>query len=255
MTVPTLPSLLFVGTGEAFDPDLPNVSMLYRGDRSVLLDCGFSVPPALWRHTRDPNDIDAIWVSHQHADHSFGLAPLLVWMRVSGRQKPMEILGGPGTEAWLWPLLDIGYPGALDPQAAFPIHLRTIAPGTVERVGLMNLRTALTEHMVNNFAVRIDEGNSALFYSGDGAATEESLALMTGCTEVVHECYSAGSLRRGHTSAEELVPAVAARSVQHLSLVHVGAVEKAGLAKWVTEWRGALPVTVPTPGFVSSCCR
>jgi ribonuclease BN (tRNA processing enzyme) len=39
--------LTFIGTGEATDPDLPNTSLLYRGARTVLLDCGTSVPPAL----------------------------------------------------------------------------------------------------------------------------------------------------------------------------------------------------------------
>jgi hypothetical protein len=36
--------LVFVGTGEALDPALPNTSLLYRGPRALLLDCGYAVP-------------------------------------------------------------------------------------------------------------------------------------------------------------------------------------------------------------------
>src|SRR5690606_41578267 len=93
------PDLVFVGTGEALDPALPNTSLLVRGPQTLLLDCGYAVPHALWRITREVELLDAIWISHTHADHLFGLPPLLLWMRPGGRERPLPILCGPSPAA------------------------------------------------------------------------------------------------------------------------------------------------------------
>ena len=44
----------FIGTGEAFNPHLPNTSVLYSGRVKLLLDCGYGVPTRFgrWRPTR-----------------------------------------------------------------------------------------------------------------------------------------------------------------------------------------------------------
>ncbi len=72
----------FIGVGEAFDEDLPNTSILVRArdernESSILLDCGFTAPPSFWKIAKDPDDLDAIWISHFHGDHFFVLPALL----------------------------------------------------------------------------------------------------------------------------------------------------------------------------------
>ncbi|NUN15843.1 MAG: ribonuclease Z, partial [Myxococcales bacterium] len=120
--------LTFIGTGEAFDPELPNTSVLYTGSKNILVDCGFSVPHAFWRITHDPNLLDAIYITHIHADHTFGLPALLLWMRIAGRTRPLRIFGGSGVGTWLSRLLALAYPGAYEPNKCFPIEPVPIRP-------------------------------------------------------------------------------------------------------------------------------
>ena len=40
-------TLTILGAGEAFDPNIPNTSLLYEGAKNVLLDCGFAAAQAI----------------------------------------------------------------------------------------------------------------------------------------------------------------------------------------------------------------
>jgi phosphoribosyl 1,2-cyclic phosphodiesterase len=56
-----------------------NATLVKGGDTSVLIDCGFSLRDSLRRLERlqvDPQSIDAVLVTHEHSDHSSGVAAL-----------------------------------------------------------------------------------------------------------------------------------------------------------------------------------
>ncbi len=62
-------TVTWVGVGSAVDQDPANTTMLMRGGANLLLDCGYAVPHAFWSlaevpESRDPNFLDAIWLSH-----------------------------------------------------------------------------------------------------------------------------------------------------------------------------------------------
>ncbi len=81
----------FVGVGEAFDETLPNNSQILQwGDSRLLIDCGYSIPHAFWKHHPDSEYLDAIYISHRHADHYFGLPSILVRMAEDGRKKKLN---------------------------------------------------------------------------------------------------------------------------------------------------------------------
>lgn len=68
--------LKFIGSGGAFAPiSVGNSNMLLtENGKHMLIDCGITAPYILrdeWKMSH--NDIDAVWVSHLHADHVGGL--------------------------------------------------------------------------------------------------------------------------------------------------------------------------------------
>ena len=236
--IPEAPSLTFVGTGEALDPALANTSMLVRGARTLLLDCGYSVPHALWRLTQDPDLLDGVWISHAHADHCFGLPALLLWMRLQGRARPLTLLGGPGSRARLEQVLELGYPGSYAAHKCYAIEFVEVAASVSEAAttwGPLTLRAAASTHSVANYAVRVEApGQRSLMYSGDGAPTPGTRALARGVSTLVHECFSAAPSRK-HGDVDGCVALAADAGVEVLALLHFAAEAKLELRTRATQ--------------------
>jgi len=240
--------ITFVGTGEAFDPELPNTSLLYRGSRTVLFDCGYSVPQAFWRLSRNPSLLDAVYVTHLHADHSFGLPALLLWMRDAGRRRPLQVLGGPGVEAWLKKLLDLAYPLSYAKDRCYSIEARAVTPGRVLSLGRLRLTNAKSAHSVRNLSVRVEDAGRIFCYSGDGAPSAATRALYRGSHVLVHECYSGGRAVKGHASLAEVLELAEHSAVSTLCLLHIARAQKTQVKKRVLRGRRRFRVLIPAPG-------
>ncbi|PRP90124.1 Ribonuclease Z [Enhygromyxa salina] len=245
------PELVFVGTGEALDPALPNTSLLVRGPRTLLLDCGYAVPHAFWAISQDVNFLDGVWISHGHADHCFGLPALLLWMRLGGRERPLTVLGGPGSRARLEQVLELGYPGSYAPHKCYPIEFVELEAGAVNRLGPLELRIAASAHSIVNHALRIDApGLRSLMYSGDGAVTEGTRALARGVSVLVHECFFAvASGQRKHGDVEGCVVLAEHAGVETLALLHFAAEAKQAIRAAARGLeRGMFELLTPSPG-------
>jgi ribonuclease BN (tRNA processing enzyme) len=68
------------------------------GDTTVLLDCGNGVFSKLRRY-RDYTTVDAVIVSHLHADHFLDLVPYSYALTYAPRQQPVPVAHWPGTDA------------------------------------------------------------------------------------------------------------------------------------------------------------
>jgi ribonuclease Z len=243
--------LVFVGTGEALDPALPNTSLLYRGPRTLLLDCGYAVPHAFWRISQDVDLLDAVWISHGHADHCFGLPALLLWMRLGGRTRELTVLGGPGSRARLEQVLELGYPGSYAAPKCYPIAFEELAPGAVGTFGELQFRIAASAHSIANYALRVDTpGLRSVMYSGDGAITPGTRELATGVGVLVHECFfAAGGGQRKHGDVEGCMALAREAGVQTLGLLHFAAEAKREIARRIEELDdGSFEVLLPLVG-------
>jgi len=248
----TSASITLVGTGEAPDTELPNCSVLYRGDHTLLLDCGTGVPAGFWRLSRDTNLLDGIWISHRHADHSFGLPALLLWMRFGGRSRPLKILGGPGTGDWLRGLLELAYPGAWSPEKCFQMQIHELAPGAPLELDELKLSVARSHHGVVNHSLRIEEHGVATCYSGDGSPTDATRALFSHADLLVHECYTADGGYAGHAAASELLAMADELAIKQLCLVHLGVDHKQAIHARAAEYNGRSRIHLPAPGDMIS---
>jgi ribonuclease BN (tRNA processing enzyme) len=117
--VPSAIPLTFLGTGNAFAPGRYWNSFLV-GER-VLVEPSPSVLPNLRRAGVDLAAIDVVFISHFHADHTFGWPFLLLeYAARTRRRSPLWVVGPPGVEARLTEMLRVG---------AYPDHARAAAVG------------------------------------------------------------------------------------------------------------------------------
>jgi glyoxylase-like metal-dependent hydrolase (beta-lactamase superfamily II) len=94
--------ITFIGTGSAFSKNHGNSSAIIEADgRKLLIDCGRTVPDALPATGMRWHDIDALYVSHAHADHAGGIEefafarmfiPPVIKPSIFGEKKMLEDL-------------------------------------------------------------------------------------------------------------------------------------------------------------------
>jgi len=215
----------FIGVGEAFDEDLSNTSILVRtadgsSESSVLLDCGFGVPSPFWRSCPGPDDLDAVWISHFHADHFFGLPALITRFWEMNRRKPLLILGQCGIEEIVTQTVKLAYSSVMD-RLAFDVRFQTVEPGEVAEAAGITWRSAVNGHSQRDLAVRIEAGGRSLFYSGDGLSTDETLSLARGADLVIHEAFRLDTDTPGHGTVTGCIDFARKAKARSLALVHI----------------------------------
>jgi len=238
-------NVTIIGCGEAFDERYPNTSVLASGPLTVLFDCGYSVPPALWQAGIGPGDIDLIYISHAHADHYFGLPPLLGRMWEDGRVKPLTILSQPAVLEQIRDLLDYGY-RTLQKRFGYAIEYRAAEPCEIAGV---RFSFAPTNHSVTNLAVRAEAGGKSLFYSGDGMFTDASRALVTGADLAIHEAFQFEP-SPVHTDIPSLLAMADDQQVKRLGMVHVQRAVRAGQKERIEAAAAdsSIDAILPLPG-------
>lgn len=97
--------LLFLGTSSGTPTKTRNVTGLAlieeKGSAWYLIDCGEGTQHQLLRTTLSMNDLQAIFITHVHGDHCYGLPGLLASAGMNGRRAPLKIIAPRGIEAWL----------------------------------------------------------------------------------------------------------------------------------------------------------
>ncbi len=97
--------LLFLGTSSGTPTKTRNVTALAliedQGSAWSLVDCGEGTQHQLLRTPLSVRDLQAIFITHVHGDHCYGLPGLLASAGMSGRQVPLTIVAPQGMEAWI----------------------------------------------------------------------------------------------------------------------------------------------------------
>jgi ribonuclease BN (tRNA processing enzyme) len=98
------------------------------GETCLLVDCGSGVLAKL-RQLRDYVDVDAVVISHMHADHFLDLIPYANALTFTPRQQPVPVERWPGTASPVRPQL------LLPPGGSEIVRTITAAGGQAELVG------------------------------------------------------------------------------------------------------------------------
>lgn len=246
---------VFLGVGEACDELLPNTSIWVQAEtggmpRSILLDCGFTVPSLYWRRRVDQEELDALWISHFHGDHFFGAPALILRFWEMRRRKPLTVIGPEGVEEVLVQAMNLAYPGFLS-KLNYPLRFIQAEPGQALHELGFTWDFALSSHGQPNLALRIDDGEHTLFYSGDGRYTKETTALARHCDLAIHEAFRLDQEVAGHGTISGCVTFARDANVTSLALVHVQREERR--ERWEEIMRfleniDDLHVLLPEPG-------
>ncbi|CAM5269867.1 MULTISPECIES: MBL fold metallo-hydrolase [Streptomyces] len=136
----------------------------------LLLDMGNGALGELQRHV-GLYDLDAIFLSHLHADHCIDMCAYFVvryYPHGGDRPRPLPVYGPEGTEQRLTAAHG-DTPSDRAMGEVFDFH--TLKPGSFE-IGPFSVRTEKLCHPVDTFGIRVEHGGSSLAYSGDTGTCE-----------------------------------------------------------------------------------
>jgi ribonuclease Z len=95
--------IVFLGTSAGTpsrDRNVSAVAMVIDGSL-LLFDCGEGTQHQFLRAPVRSGAIDAIFITHVHGDHIYGVPGLLASLSMNGRTRPLAIVGPPGVRAYL----------------------------------------------------------------------------------------------------------------------------------------------------------
>jgi ribonuclease BN (tRNA processing enzyme) len=236
---------------------------------SLLLDCGNGVFGKL-RRFLDYVDLDAVVISHLHADHFLDLVPYAYALTYAPRQQPVPVAGWPGTEHPARPRLHAphgslevfrriaGCWGAEDLiENAF--RVTEYAPSDVLEIGPLAVRFAEVPHYLPTCAIDVSaprtDGAAAprLTYGADCRPNDELVAFAQDTDLLLVEATLPRPERggvRGHLTPGEAGEHARRAQARRLVLTHISDELDAAWAGDEAQRTFGAPVDVAAEGDV-----
>ncbi len=208
--------------------------LVQHGDTTVLLDCGNGVFGKLRRFV-DYTAVDAVLLSHLHADHFLDLVPYSYALTYAPRQQPVPVHTWPGTDHPARPALHAP-PGARSTfrrvagawgnddliERAFDLH--EYEPARPLQVGPFAIHFCRVPHFVPTFAMEFAVDGRRFTYGADCSPTEDLVAFARDTDLLVIEATLPRPERtglRGHLTPAEAGEHGRAAGAARLVLTHL----------------------------------
>lgn len=216
-----------IGTSPAwYNPGEPNSGFLLEADGfRLLIDCGSGVVSRYLALYGADHPIDAIVISHVHADHCFDLVPLKYGIDYGtlGAWAPQLWLP-PGARERLGRLVS-----AWDEDFSYfeeTFGVREYSPAAGFDVGPFRVASLEVPHYIESFALRFEHAGTSFGYSSDLGPFAPLTAFMDGVDLLLAEaaCSPAADLTapdRGHITAREAGQIATKAGAHSLLLTHV----------------------------------
>lgn len=175
-------NLEFLGTGDAFDSLRGNSSILVHSETKILIDAGNLTPYFFAKAAYNSEYLDAIYISHLHPDHCFGLLPLLVHFAFDGRKKPLSIISKPGIKEFISNLEKMSY-SELKNFAKYKIDFIETTKKT--SLNEFTLEFAPTIHPSDPYSIKLTTADTKIAFSSDGKFTDKQKELLKDCNLIV----------------------------------------------------------------------
>src|SRR5262245_29395513 len=239
--------------------------LVEEGGTVVLIDCGNGVFSKLRQHC-DYVDVDAVVISHLHADHFLDLVPYSYALTYAPRQQPVPVDRWPGTDNPARPVL-YAPPGARDTfrrvvgawgnedliENAFA--LEEYEPTSELEIGPLKVRFQEVPHFTETFAMLISStnGGGRITYGADCSPTDALTEFASGSELMLVEATLPRPERtgmRGHLTPGEAGEQGRAAGVKRLVLTHISDELDREWARDEASATFGAPVDVATEGDV-----
>jgi ribonuclease BN (tRNA processing enzyme) len=207
--------------------------LVQSGETDILLDCGNGVMGKLRRRI-DYLELDAVFISHIHADHVLDLAPLAYALTLSPRQ---DVQGPPGPPiaAPVRPPLHLPPGGAgqlrrlvgswgSDDLIDRAFVVSEYTPGEAVGAGPLTVVPTEVPHFTTTFALTVTDGGGRFTFSADCGPSEALVEAARGSSLLLAEATFSGAEApegAGHLTPEEAGRHAAAAGVERLVLTHI----------------------------------
>jgi ribonuclease BN (tRNA processing enzyme) len=183
--------IITLGTGNAFTtPSRYWSGILLEGKH--LLDCPPTALPHLKRLGVQPQQVEAVFISHFHGDHFAGF-PFLVleYAYLSPRQSDLYVVVPPGGARFLEAFIEQMYPGLSSNDAGYRRIYVEARPGRRQEAAGLPFWSVPMEHArgkLRAFGYRLELPDLTLAYSGDAEWSPALLELARGADVLVVDC-------------------------------------------------------------------
>lgn len=222
--------------------------------KTILLDCGPGVVLELARNDL-ARDLDAVIITHAHADHCADLVAL-AYCRLFPSTRPPLRVWGPPTVGDVLRQLDAVFGIPTLPTLARPLSqafdFHPVAPGEAFCAADLTVEVIATLHPVLTLAVRFPQ--LGLVYTADGALSDALVEFARSASLLVAECtYVAADGHNldehGHMSATQAGQLAAQAGACQLLLTHFSSCAEAPLSARIAAKHFAGEVLTAQPGM------
>lgn len=219
-----------------------------------LLDLGSGALGPLQRFL-DPRDVDAVLITHLHADHFLDLSGLYVMQRFAPpirESRPPIAVWGP---AGLATRMAVAYGLDEDPGMSAEFQFGQWSDREPQQIGPVTVTPMVVRHPVLAFGLRIECGGKVLAYTGD---TDSCPALRDLCREATLMLADAAYVDGGDdvpgvhlTAARAAKAAAEAGGVHRLILTHLPPWidPQVSLSQARAVWPGVIDVAYPRASY------
>ena len=181
-------------------------TLVEAGEQKLLIDAGRGVPIRLWQLGIPLGEIDALFVTHFHSDHTSGIPDLWLtgWIGVpyGNRTSPFHVIGPTGTKV-LMANLEHAYAADIEirredegnPSQGIAVVVdEFMTDGVVYDKGGVKVTAFEVDHgdvIKSAFGYRIDYDGRSVVISGDTRFNENVVKYGTGTDLLVHEVAAA----------------------------------------------------------------
>lgn len=199
----------------------PSGYVLKLRDQVCLLDGGTGTLIKCMQVGVNYREIDNVFYTHLHPDHTMDLIPLLFATKHTpgfNRKKPLNLFGPVGFKAFYDTLVGLYGKGMV--EVAYDLNLRELQQNKIE-YGSWTVETRFVEHTPNAIGYRFEQDGRAFAYSGDTDYGEGIVHLARNAHVLLLECSFPDAMKvKGHLSPSVAGQIAAEANVKKLILTH-----------------------------------